>query len=446
MLRGLSLASPTLRFGCCRSICTVVTPALQHLRQRQRTALQSLERDLIKMGAEDEDTSILRDAVAQLDGLFLLCIVGEFNSGKSSLINALCGSKVCAEGVLPTTSTITLLKHPSACCDLDTSALSGRAGVTFVDVDAASWLRDGQIVDTPGTNSLDASHQALTDSFLPRADLLIFVSSADRPFSESEAGFLSTIQRWRKKVIFAINKADLLPSADDERAVIEYVASHAAKACGQSVPVFPIASRIAFALRERSASPTELGTELRPLARGDAEARAAEQWAAFERYVLNVLGSEARAAQKLQSQLAVAAAVLGKYEGRQAHEQRVVAQDMETLAEARRRVAAWEAATAAEMDAQRARIKLVLHGCGTRPREICISGDLHLLGLESHTLPEGWRPPTSGPKPDRRLPCPFGSRGHTPASPAGACSHARCRRLGCRASCSRLEPPAQPIR
>ena len=36
---------------------------------------------------------MLTDALKQLDELFLLVVVGEFNSGKSSVINALLGSR-----------------------------------------------------------------------------------------------------------------------------------------------------------------------------------------------------------------------------------------------------------------------------------------------------------------------------------------------------------------
>jgi ribosome biogenesis GTPase A len=54
--------------------------------------------------------SLLRDAVRQLDEPFLVVVVGEFNSGKSSVINALLGGKFLAEGILPTTNEISILK------------------------------------------------------------------------------------------------------------------------------------------------------------------------------------------------------------------------------------------------------------------------------------------------------------------------------------------------
>lgn len=45
------------------------------------------------------------------------------------------------------------------------------------------------IVDTPGTNVILQRQQRLTEEFVPRADILLFVLSADRPLSESEVWF-----------------------------------------------------------------------------------------------------------------------------------------------------------------------------------------------------------------------------------------------------------------
>ena len=47
-------------------------------------------------------------------------------------------------------------------------------------------LEEMQIVDTPGTNVILERQQMLTEEYVPRADLVLFVMSADRPFSESE--------------------------------------------------------------------------------------------------------------------------------------------------------------------------------------------------------------------------------------------------------------------
>jgi ribosome biogenesis GTPase A len=53
---------------------------------------------------------LLRDAVANLDDVFLVVVVGEFNSGKSTVINALLGQRFLEDGILPTTNEISVLK------------------------------------------------------------------------------------------------------------------------------------------------------------------------------------------------------------------------------------------------------------------------------------------------------------------------------------------------
>lgn len=52
------------------------------------------------------------------------------------------------------------------------------------------------IVDTPGTNVILQRQQRLTEEFVPRADLLVFVLSADRPLSESEVWYSCAILSW----------------------------------------------------------------------------------------------------------------------------------------------------------------------------------------------------------------------------------------------------------
>ena len=55
--------------------------------------MNNLYAQLVKMDANAEDLSLLNRTMDHLDEVFLLCVVGEFNSGKSSLINALLGDR-----------------------------------------------------------------------------------------------------------------------------------------------------------------------------------------------------------------------------------------------------------------------------------------------------------------------------------------------------------------
>ena len=129
-------------------------------------------------------------------------VVGEFNSGKSAFINALVGESILQEGVTPTTSQIHLLRHGEA------GAAAVADGAIRI-VARAELLADVHIVDTPGTNAIIREHERLTTEFIPRADLVLFVTSADRPFTETGTVFLASIRGWGKKVVVIINKVDI---------------------------------------------------------------------------------------------------------------------------------------------------------------------------------------------------------------------------------------------
>ena len=187
----------------------------QDLRAREQELLERLAAALARFGAdvEADDLRRFREARDQLAGLFLLVVAGEFNSGKSSFINALLGERVLPEGVTPTTDRINLLRYGAR----DHGAAPARRSCWSAPIPPScsarspSWTR-------PGTNAIIRRHEELTRDFVPRADLVLFVTSADRPFTESERGFLEQIREWGKKIVFVVNKIDILPRPDDRRA------------------------------------------------------------------------------------------------------------------------------------------------------------------------------------------------------------------------------------
>ena len=81
------------------------------LLREERAVLGRLRVALARFDASREHQQALEASIAQLDELFLLVIVGEFNSGKSAFINALVGSQVAEEGVTPTTAQINILQY-----------------------------------------------------------------------------------------------------------------------------------------------------------------------------------------------------------------------------------------------------------------------------------------------------------------------------------------------
>src|SRR5262245_3494889 len=160
------------------AVMRLLTTAQEEWLARLRDWLGRLQVALGRAEVAPEDADALAASIAQLDRLFLVVIVGEFNAGKSAVINALLGRAVLEEGVTPTTTRIHVLEYG------ETPAVVRRDREIDTVVAPVELLRDVAIVDTPGTNAIFREHETLTGQFVPRADLVLFITSADRPFTE----------------------------------------------------------------------------------------------------------------------------------------------------------------------------------------------------------------------------------------------------------------------
>jgi len=222
---------------------TILSERQTGLLVRERGVLREFQGTLTRCEARREDLATLEQSIQQLDELFLLVVVGEFNAGKSTFINALLGSKVLPEGVTPTTTRIHRLRFD----DEESRALS-EGGIEHIAA-PVEMLRQVTIVDTPGTNALDREHEAITDEFVPRADLVLFVTSADRPLTESERTFMERIRQWGKKIVLAINKIDILKTADDVEEVRRFVTEGCVTVLGFEPRVFSLSAEKALAAK-----------------------------------------------------------------------------------------------------------------------------------------------------------------------------------------------------
>ncbi|MEX2502425.1 MAG: dynamin family protein, partial [Trueperaceae bacterium] len=255
---------------------------------RERIALADLRATLVEAEAGVDAVDAVRTALADLDGLFLLVVCGEYNAGKSSLINALLRDEVMPEGVTPTTDRITVLGYGPAEERVDEGGVAYR----LAEVPA---LRDLALVDTPGTNAVIARHQELTERFVPRADLVLFVTSADRPFTGSERTFLELIASWGKKIVLVVNKVDLLDDEASRDEVTSFVAEHAREVLREGAGadarprVFAVSARAARRARQAD----------------DAAALEASGLPTLERFVAGELSDLERLRLKLASPLGV---------------------------------------------------------------------------------------------------------------------------------------------
>ena len=152
----------------------------------------------------------------QLSNPFSIFICGEFNAGKSSLLNHLGENTNAPVGIIPTTK------------EIQSYDPEGLGGLVFID--------------SPGTNSIIEQHQELTENYLKQADIILFVTSIERPLTKSEQDFLVLVDKtWARKVIVTINKIDLA-TEDEVKQVKAYVSDGLQEIFNEMPPIFAISS------------------------------------------------------------------------------------------------------------------------------------------------------------------------------------------------------------
>ncbi len=262
----------------------------QELLSREREVLNKLQLTLAEYGVQDQDQQALQESIHQLDDFFLLVVVGEFNAGKSAFINALLGDSILKEGVTPTTTKVNILRYGEK---EGKSILSENINSLTLPV---PYLKEISIVDTPGTNAVIREHEEITSLFVPRSDLILFVTSADRPYTESEKTFLEAIRAWGKKVVLIINKIDILDSPQALEKIQQFVADNVKNALNIEPVIFPVSSRLA--LKAKKGEPS-LWDESR--------------FEALETYILETLDEESRLRLKLLNPLGVGKRLANQY-------------------------------------------------------------------------------------------------------------------------------------
>jgi small GTP-binding protein len=292
----------------------MLTQAEQDVLREERRILGELRASLIRFGASDDNMAPLERSIEQLDELFLLVVVGEFNAGKSAFINALAGTRLMEEGVTPTTARVTPVRY-----------------------------EDINIVDTPGTNAVIREHEEITSEFVPRADLVLFVTSADRPFTESERAFLEQIRDWGKKVVIVINKVDILAAGAELAEVRTYVADNARRLLGVTPEIFPVSARAAFRAKN-----------------GEPQLWPSSGFEALEGYIRRSLDSASRTKLKLLNPIGVGAALIERYLTATRERLAALSEDFTLLEDVDRQLEAYERDMAREFEGKMALVDNVL--------------------------------------------------------------------------------------
>ena len=337
---------------------------LRLLNEHQRTIWQR-ERDIIRRllqildtwEIETNDSEHLDQALDQLNELFLLVVVGEFNSGKSALINALLGETYLTEGVTPTTDRIYIVKHGEP-----GNPEFIRENVRVVRY-PAEILREVHIVDTPGTNAVLRHHEAIVRDFVPRSDMVIFVTSADRPFTESERDFLENIRKWGKKVVVIINKTDILQNAEAIDEVVSFVSNQVQRLLDFEPELFQLSARAAQQMNA-----------------DDSSSKHAEAFLRFQEYLQDTLSKESIIKLKLRNPLGVSLKIARQYKDLAQKRVDVLADDSATLQKVQKQLELFENDTQAEFGRHLDRIEKELLSMRVRGEEF-LDDRLRLLKI-----------------------------------------------------------------
>jgi small GTP-binding protein len=226
--------------------------------EKRQTVLGALG-ELTKV-ADDLGTTSMRDRIQKgvvdklEDNLFHLVVVGEFNHGKTTFVNAFLGVDVLPVGVTPTTAVIHEIEYgdePSAKVvyengtnldipfdEVKLFAIGnpvpdpdpGPVRVLEVRYPAELLRQHIALVDTPGVNDLSLARADITYKYIPQCDAVLFLLDAGQLVKESERVFLQEklLGQSRDKIVFVVTKKDILDDGELEQAM-GYVQSQLAK-------------------------------------------------------------------------------------------------------------------------------------------------------------------------------------------------------------------------
>jgi len=253
------------------------------------------------------DRKRLIEAADDLREMFLMVtIIGEFNAGKSTFVNALLGEAILPMGITPTTDMIELIRY---------AATPGTKPTIKGDGSVREWTHPNTgsagvaIVDTPGTGSVFQKHEEIAKSFLHRSDLVIFLLSAKRAFAETERLYLELAKNYGKKIIVVINQSDLL-EARELNEVQKFVQQQIDQLLNLRPPIFMVSAKKAL----QQAKPGGLLANLAAsLGRETTTDRDDHGMLGIRQYLRTVFESVPPARQKIQTRLELLKSVVTRH-------------------------------------------------------------------------------------------------------------------------------------
>src|SRR3954470_11366697 len=227
------------------------------VRSGLETALGKLLRLTSEMRCGPATLDTINGLLTDIREPLLFVVVGEVKAGKSSLLNALFGQEFAKVDVLPATDRVYIFRHGATEKSVE---VSPQLTERYLPI---RFLHDFNVVDTPGTNTMVPEHQTITEGFVPRADIVLFVFSVTNPWSQSAWQLLNLVQKkWLKNVVFVLQQADLRETAEIE-VIHRHLQDNAVQKLGFAPPIFAVSARKALMARTSGVDKDALWKESR---------------------------------------------------------------------------------------------------------------------------------------------------------------------------------------
>jgi hypothetical protein len=206
------------------------------------------------IGGLAEEVGLDGDADSPPPGLsrpVLIAALGEVNAGKSSLLNALAGAELCPTSPVPLTSEVRLYRH-GAELDHEVEALLVECRRPL------AYLRNFALLDTPGSNSKISGHAAVAEPFVEHADIVLVVFTAENPWTAATWDAVSRLSpEALSRAALVVQRIDL-KQAQDIPIILGHMRDLSIKRVGHTLPIFPVAARLALEAKQAAPVNPEL--------------------------------------------------------------------------------------------------------------------------------------------------------------------------------------------